>query len=768
MSTRKIQFSFSGGEVTPEFWGQLGDSKFQAGLATCRNMLVLPHGPVANRPGTQFVNAVKTVAKRTRLIPFTYSTTQTMVLEFGNLYVRFHTNGATLESSPGVPYEIATPYLEADLFDLHYVQSADVLTIVHPGYAPRELQRLGALSWALSTIAFASTLSAPTGVAGVATLATTPSALTTYSYKVTSVGATGLEESDISAASTASTSVAITAITQANPGVITATAHHLFVGQAIAISGVLGMTAINGAFTVDTTPTADTFTVAASGVPVNTTAYGAYTSGGTVSTTQLVNNLLQTGAFNTITWTTTGASRYNVYKQSNGLYGYIGQTDGLTFKDDNITANLGKTPPIVNNPFSGSGLYPGAVSYFEQRRCFAGSINEPQNLRMTRSGTESNLSYSIPVRDDDSINIRVAAREANTIRHIVPLQNLVLLTGSAEWRVTSVNSDAITPTSISVKPQSYVGANNVQPLIVNNNIIYGASRGGHLREMAYQYQAGGYITGDMSLRAPHLFDNLNVVDLAFAKAPIPLIWAVSSSGKLIGCTYVPEQQVGAIHQHDTDGLFESCCVVSEGNEDVLYLVVKRTINGSATRYIERMASRQFDTAADAYFVDCGITYSGAPATTLSGLDWLEGAIVNVLGDGAVMTQKTVTAGAITLEQACSKVHVGLPITADVQTLPLAAQLQDGSYGQGHVKNINKVWLRIFKSSGVFAGPSLTALVQYKQRTTEVYGAAPNLASDEIEISLTPSWQQGGQIYLRQSDPLPLTLVSMTVEAAVGG
>jgi hypothetical protein len=408
------------------------------------------------------------------------------------------------------------------------------------------------------------------------------------------------------------------------------------------------------------------------------------------------------------------------------------------------------------------------VSYFEQRRCFAGSINEPQNLRMTRSGTESNLSYSIPVRDDDSINIRVAAREANTIRHIVPLQNLVLLTGSAEWRVTSVNSDAITPTSISVKPQSYVGANNVQPLIVNNNIIYGASRGGHLREMAYQYQAGGYITGDMSLRAPHLFDNLNVVDLAFAKAPIPLIWAVSSNGKLIGCTYVPEQQVGAIHQHDTDGLFESCCVVSEGNEDVLYLVVKRTINGSATRYIERMASRQFATAADAYFVDCGITYSGAPATTLSGLDWLEGATVNVLGDGAVMTQKVVTAGSITLEHACSKVHVGLPITADVQTLPLAAQLQDGTYAQGHVKNINKVWLRIYKSSGVFAGPSLTTLVQYKQRTTEVYGAAPNLASDEIEISLTPSWQQGGQIYLRQSDPLPLTLVSMTVEAAIGG
>lgn len=681
MSLRKPTFSFSGGEVTQEFWGQVGDAKYQTGLATCRNMVCLPHGPVANRAGTAYVNTVKTPSKKTKLIPFTYSTTQTMVLEFGDQYVRFHTQGATLESSPGVPYEVATPYLEADLFDLHFVQSADVLTICHPGYAPRELKRLGALSWTLTTISFVSSLAIPSGVSAAATVGT---GTTSYSYKVTSVGTTGLEESDASSAGT------------------------------------------------------------------------------------ITNNLLTTGNYNTITWTTTGASRYNVYKQSNGLYGYIGQTDALSFKDENITANLAKTPPITNNPFSGAGLYPGAVSYFEQRRCFAGSTNEPQNLRMTRSGTESNLSYSIPTRDDDSINIRVAAREANTIRHIVPLQNMVLLTGAAEWRVTSVNSDAITPTSISVKPQSFVGANNVQPLIVNNNIIYVAARGGHMREMAYNFQSGGYVTGDMSLRSPHLFDGYDITDLAYGKAPIPMIWGVSSNGKLIGCTYVPEQQVGAMHQHDTDGLFESCCVVAEGAEDFLYLVVKRYINGAWTRYVERMASRAFATQADAFFVDAGATYDGAPATTVSGLTWLEGKTVSVLGDGAVMAPKVVTGGVITLEQPCSKVQVGLPITADIKTLPLALQLQDGSMGQGHVKNVNRVWLRVNRSSGVFAGPDADNLTQYKQRRTESYGSPPALTSDEIEIVLTPSWQSGGQVFVRQADPLPLTIVSMTVEVDVGG
>jgi len=351
----------------------------------------------------------------------------------------------------------------------------------------------------------------------------------------------------------------------------------------------------------------------------------------------------------------------------------------------------------------------------------------------------------------------------------VPLSNLVLLTAAAEWRVTSVNSDAITPTSISVKPQSYVGANNVQPVIVNNNILYAASRGGHLREMAYSFQAGGYITGDLSLRAPHLFDGLDIVDMAYSKAPQPLVWSVSSNGKLLGLTYVPEQQLGALHQHDTDGLFESCCVVAEGSTDVLYVIVKRTINGVATRYVERMASRLLTSdPADAFFVDSGATYSGAAATVISGLSWLEGKTVSVLGNGAVFPQKVVVGGSITLEQACTKVQIGLPITADVQTLPLSAQLQDGSFGQGHVKNVNKVWLRVYKSSGVFAGPSVDKLVQFKQRTTEAYGAPPALISTEIEIMLEPSWQAGGQIYVRQSDPLPLTLVSMTVEAAMGG
>ena len=773
-NVRTLQRSFAGGEMSPEMFGRIDDVKYQTGAATMKNFIAVPQGPAENRPGFAFVREVKDSTKRTRLIPFTYSTTQTMVIELGAGYIRFHTQGATLLSG-GSPYEIVNPYAEADLFDIHYVQSADVMTLVHPNYAPRELRRLGATNWTLTTITFGSPITSPTGVSATryipASSSTNADTYETMSYVVTAIAADDIGES-----------------TQSSVATVT-------------------------------------------------------------------NNIFVTGATNTIAWiAVAGATRYRVYKLLGGLYGYIGSTTGTSIVDNNIAPDLSITPPIYDNEFVSSGNYPGAVSYFEQRRCFAGTLNEPQKIWMTKSGTESNLSYGLPIRDDDRIEFRVAAREANTIRHIVPLTQLLLLTGSAEWRVSSLNSDEITPTTISVRPQSYIGASNVQPVIINNALVYCSARGGHVRELGYNWQANGFITNDMSIRSAHLFDNYEITDMAFSKAPIQMVWFVSTSGLLLGLTYTPEQQIGAWHKHDTDGVFESCTTVAEGSEDRLYVIVKRTIDGQTKRYVERMASRQFDSIDDAFFVDSGATYDGTNTTattitvsdgttwgpadvltltassaifsypgsgdvndaivltdtagtkyrltilatssttvatarvditlpaglrntattvwsfarnTISGLSWLEGKTVSILADGAVQPQKVVTSGVITIDRASNIVHIGLPYESDLQSLPLAMGIDNGM-GQGRYKNVNKAWLRVFQSSGIFIGPDANNLTEAKQRTTEPYGTPPELKTQEIQIMLTPSWLDSGQVFVRQSDPLPLTIVGMTLEVAIGG
>lgn len=885
VNVRSNYKSFNGGVVTPEFYGQISDPKFQTGLAQCLNALILPHGPVRNRAGTKFTRETKTSSKKARTLPFNYSTTQTLALELGDTYLRMHTQGATLlygaatawsnatnyvvgdlASRLGVTYyctaahinqqppnaaywyalpasgefEVPTPYLEADLFDIHYVQSRDVLTMVHPGYAPRELRRLGATYWTLTTISFSSELAAPTGAAAAANVASVRN---------------------------------ISNITQANPAVVTtSTAHGWLTGQSVYVAGVVGMTEVNDRVFTITKVAATTFKLDGE----NSTGYTAYSSGGTASKSggtfavgyykvtavgtdgneeslpsaevSANNDLFTTGNYNTVTWSAVaGALRYNVYKKSNGLYGYIGQTEELTFKDDNIAADLALTIPIANTPFGadGSSDCPGAVSYFDQRRIFAGTVNKPQNVWMTRPGTESNLSYSIPSRAVDGITFRIASRENNTIRHIMPLAELLLLTSSMETKISSKNSDSLTQATVGNFPQSYIGASNVQPVTVNNNLIYEAARGGHVMEAAYSWQASGYTSGDLSLRAPHLFDGYTIKDMAYAKAPYPIIWAVSSNGKLLGLTYVPTQQVGAWHEHNTDGTFESCTTVAEGAEDALYVVVKRTIGGTTKRFIERMASRFFTSLHDAYFVDCGATLDSpltvtaitkanpgvvtsaahglnngdqvdlsdivgmvelegvrafvanktantfeltnelganinttayttftsgyarkAILTINSGLSHLEGKTVSILANGAVQPQQIVTGGAITLEQPASRVHIGLPYTTDVQTLPLAFEAAEAG-GQGRQKSLNQAHLRLYQSGGVKVGPNFENMETAKLRTTEPYGTPPSLKTKTIPIRLSPAWDAEGQTCLRQDQPLPFTLVSMSVEVAIG-
>ena len=832
-NTRTFLKSFSSGEISPEMAGRIDDSKYQQGAATMRNFIAKPQGPAENRPGFFFVKEVKDSTKQTRLIPFRFNVSQTMVIEIGQEYFRFHTQGATLQYADGsawssstnysigdiakhggvnyyaktahsnsqppnstnwyalptdMTYEIPSPYLEAELFDIKFVQSSDVMTLVHSNHEPAELRRYGATNWQFFNIDFTAAISAPTGLSVSAYMPSSASNNSDtnedHTYAVTAIASDGVRES-----------------------------------------------AASGTVTVS-------------------------------------NNIFVTGAKNTVTWNdVVGASRYRVYKEQGGLFGFIGEKDHdsstnpstYSIVDNNIAPDFAITPPRYETIFSGTNNFPNAVSYFEQRRVFAGTNNEPQTIFMTRSGTESDMSFKLPIRDDDRIQFRVAAREANRIKHIVPLTQLLFMTEAAEWRVTSVNSDAITPTSIAVKPQSYVGANNTQPVVVNNSMVYIASRGGHARELGYNWQSNGFITGDLSIRAAHLFDGFDITDMTLAKAPTPIVWMISTSGKLVGLTYVPEQQVGAWHQHATDGTFESVTTVAEGSVDAAYCVIKRTINGNTKRYIERMGTRDYTLQRDSFFVDSGLTYNGTntntartvtitssgnftkgssvtlefPSTipvfnfggnglttdlndaivivdgtetyrcditaiadnhtatvkldrdlpsslqntaitsyeiaekTLSGLSHLIGKTVNILADGAVHPTKVVDSnGSISLNRASSVTHVGLPYVCDLQTLPLA--LQTEAFGQGRVKNLNHAWLRVFESSGIFVGPTSDKLTEAKQRTTEPYGSPPNLKTEDIKIMLTPSWQDYGQIFVRQTDPLPLTVVGITLEVSVGG
>jgi hypothetical protein len=330
-------------------------------------------------------------------------------------------------------------------------------------------------------------------------------------------------------------------------------------------------------------------------------------------------------------------------------------------------------------------------------------------------------------------------------------------------RVSPLNSDAITPSSISARPQSYNGASSVQPVLVNNSAVFAAARGGHVLDFYYRYDAGGYASNDLSIRASHLFDFKTVKDMALSKSPYQIVWCVSSDGSLLGCTYIPEQNVDAWHQHTTQGEFESVAAVAEGTEDHLYVVVKRTLNGVTKRFVERMETFNFETHDDCFFVDCGGTYDGEETTTVS-IPWLDGELVSILADGSVRPQQVVKNGKVTLDFPAKKVTVGLPYTSDVQTLPVILDQYPGG-GNGIKKNVTQAVLKVHRSSGVFVGPSFDELVEHKQRTIEPAGSPPALITGDIKLQLFPAWSMTGEFCIRQSDPLPLHLLSLTATVA---
>lgn len=935
-STRRLLRSFAGGVITPEMYGRIDLDKMQTGLAKADNFLILPHGPAAARPGFRRVGEVKDSTKRVRLVPFTYSADQTMVIEMGEGYARFHTQGETLLQDPqpitsitaghpgvvtytgadpapgalvylsgtGAPsldgrfavvtnlnstantfllydqggdpidttgltitggtiavvYEIATPYAEGDLFDVHHAQSADVMTQVHPAHAPLELRRLGATNWQTAGIDFRPAVATPAAPTVVATVASTDGwKPEDQFYLVTAVSATTMEESLASPSAKARNDLTISGnyneITPA--GVADAIRYNVYKLATGGLFGYVGQSI--GAAWRDTNVTPDVTQTPPEGVnpflppgrivsvPVTNggSGYGsAPISGGAITSVVVVNggsgfditdspsitvsdptgsgavlslnisvgsvlsvNVVSGGsgytrptfviqesatavgvrlraniesityAYPTLTVTDSGggsgAELYPVVAGGkivditvlNTGSGYVNPVVTVSSAAGGTGATFGA--PVL----SAIGAYPSAVGYIEQRRVFAATDARPQTIWMTRSATEANLTQSVPVRDDDAIIL--TPRTQDRIRHIVALDDLLVLTAGGELRVYAAQTDVLTPSSATPKALGRVGANNVQPVAAEAAVLYAQAIGGHMRELAYAGEGlngSSYTSNDISVLAPHLFDGYEIVDLAFSRtAECPTAWAVRSDGVLLGLTYMPGQNVRAWHQHITDGAFESCCCVREAGEEVLYVVVRRELGGRTVRTIERLESRKFATQADAFHVDCGLTYRGAPTTRIGGLWHLEGEAVAVLADGAVVEGCTVVGGWLSpdLPAAASVVHVGLPITAELDTLPLS-YMTDAAYGQGTQKNVNSAHLRVHRSGPMQVGPTGGRLVEVKRRTSEPYGTPPALRTGWDHAAVPPGWTDDGGITVRHTLPLPLTVLALVLDVSTGG
>jgi hypothetical protein len=506
--------SFASGELAPALYARTDLAKYAVGLRTCRNMMVMRQGGVTKRPGTEYLGAVKDNTKKVRLIPFIFNVRDSFVLEFGEHYVRFKQNGGTVVDpiNPANAYEITNPYLETDLPDLQYVQSGDVVTLVHPNYPPQELKRFGNQNWTLTPIVFGAGIAAPGQpvLSGGLVPAGPPTNFSTY--QITSVTLTG-EESIASVANTL-------------PRAATAK-----------------------------------FPIA-------------------------------------ISWTAvTGADSYNVYKRvpdtgMDGIYAFIGTTRTTGFQDVGDIPDITQQPPIDPGLFAAINDYPSVVGYYQQRLVFANSNNHPDTFWCSRTGFFHNFNISVIVQDDDAITARPVSDAVDEIRHILNLGRLIIGTEGVDWIVDGDGNGVLTPTAVNMRAASYDGMSSLKPIKAGSRMLFVQALGAAVRELQSNVQFGYYslVGGDVTLYSSHLVDGFKLVDWAFQQEPPKIVWAVRSDGVLLGLTYIPEQEVLAWHRHDTKGFIENVCVVPEGKSHWVYWVVKRLINGTYRRYIERQTT----------------------------------------------------------------------------------------------------------------------------------------------------------------------------------
>jgi hypothetical protein len=847
-----VQRSFSGGELAPALYARVDTIKYANGLRRMRNSILMRHGGSQNRPGTEFIAEVKDSSKETRIIEFIFNTDQTYVIELGHEYMRFHKDKVQLTdmdlvitsitaANPAVVtytgtdtglvngnemqiaavtgaladyvngrnfkianvntgantfelklmdgttnfnstaigtgsggtakrvYEIETDYQEEELFDIRYVQSADVITLVHPNHPPAELSRTGDINWSLDDITFEPSIAAPGSVTN------SGAAGATYSWVVTTVKDETLEESLQSTATTSSS-------------------------------------------------------FGTAGTPV-------VISWGAVS----------------------GAREYNVYKLNNGVYGFIGVAGSTSFSDIGLTGDVSDTPPTARNPFASTDNYPSCVAYIQQRLMFANTNNDPEKTWGSRIGQFHNFTTSSPIQDDDAVTYTLAGRQVNSIKNLLDLGRLIQFTQSGEWSIQGDSDGVIKPSAINPKQYSYNGSGELQPLVIGGNALYLQARGSIVRDLGFDYQVDGYSGNDLTVFSNHLFQAYQLVDWCYQQIPHSIVWAVRNDGTLVALTYMREQQIAGWHRHDFgDDLAESVCSTPMGNEDSVYVVVNRTIDGETKRYIECFSTRQIDDIVDVNFTDCSLGYdgrnTGETTMTLSGgTDWthdetltltasaatfstdyvgneihltgedgeiirfritaytdtdtvsgkpnrtvpaslrntavtawayavdrftglwhLNGKTVSVFADGYVVaspynpsyTTVTVEDGAIELDRCYSVIRVGLPYVSDLETLNI--DTPNGETMSDKAMIVSHVTLFVEKSRGVFVGTEApdtdyvggsSGLREAKIRSDESYDEPISLQTGTIEVNVPGRWNSNGRVFIRQVDPIPLSVLA---------
>jgi hypothetical protein len=751
--------NFTGGELSPRLDGRNDLAKYSSGCATLENLVVYPHGSAARRPGTDFVAEVKDSTKKTRLIPFEFSTTQTYMLEFGDQYIRFYKDNGQILSG-GSAYEISTPYLEAELFDLKFAQSADVMYICHPNHEVEKLSRTGHTSWSLTDVDFTN---GPYLDTNISTTTISSSAHTVGTGRTFTASANIFSSTDVGRLIRFRDGYAkVTGFTSAT--VVTV---EILKDTGSASSSVDWSL---GAFS-DTTghPSCVTFfeqrLVFAATLSQPQTVYfsksGDYENmdaniGGTIADDDAIIYTIASNQVNAIRFMT--ATRTLIIGTAGGEFAVSGGGADNAITPTNILIKKQSNHGAANV----DAIAVGNATLFLQRArrkirelAFNFDVDgyvAPDMTILAEHITEGGLTQVAYQQEPNQIIY--ATREDG---------ELVGLTYQREQQVTAwhrhIFGGRFGIATLTVSDYANI-ANGTKLTLTKSDgtTVDFTSTTGTAGTNEFKTETNNNTT------ATNLKTAINAhADFTATVSSAVVTITETSHGATGYLTIKSFDSTRLTATSEGKAVAESVAVIpTDDKEYQTWVIVKRTINGATKRYVEYLNELDFDETDNTSFnfLDSALSYSGSPATNISGLSHLEGQVVSILADGATHPNKTVSSGAITLDRSAKNVKVGLSFTSLLQTMRIDAGSQDGT-SQGKTKRIFDITVRMFETIGVEVGPDLSEMerIPFRSSADLMDEGIPPFTGDK-EVEFRGNYETDGFIYVRQTQPLPFTILSL--------
>lgn len=809
----------SRGVLTPLAQARVDTDIYRSAIADGKNVVVSRYGGVTRIPGTGYEGDTRYHNKKSRFIPFEFNRTQVYAIEAGDLYFRFWTKtGQVVSGGPPAPYTITTPYLEADLKYIKYRQSGDVVYLFCLGYSPMVLTRISETNWTLTDYV---PQDGPYLPINETATTLTPAKTGHATPKMTS---NVLPSGVVSASNGSASAYLAFDYEKDNQVVFSATSagflkYDFGVGNAVVIDAYWLTSApdnpknddMASQWTLEGSQDDATWTVidARDGERgwagsetrffeiFNKTAYRYYRmkfSGGGGS--DAVNSdIAEIGwhqaASNQTPFNLTASAVTGINGGTGFLTSDVGRSIRLFGADGRwrwaeIVARTSSTVVTIRlhghalpdtsaisawrlGAWSDASGWPSALAIHEDRFVAARTPQDPLGVWFSKSAAYDDFGVSTPIADDDSIAVRLTGGRLDDISWLSEGKVLMAGTAGSMRTIGAVETGkALSPTNIKQRAETIVPAAYIDPVEVENVLLFIDVYQQKLYESAYNYEADGFLAREVSTVNEHLF-GIGIVKLAYMSSPHKIIFALRSDGKAVAFTYDRDQQVAGGTLVDFGGFVEDMTSLTGDFGTDIWMTVRRTIDGSAKRYVERLSEfyrDEFSTTGVPIYGACAHVYSGVATGTVSGLAALEGETVGVWADGRDAGDAVVDAGAITVPKGieAEDIVVALRMPWRLETLRLA-QIgnQDGS-GLGRKAKVINAILDYFESAGVSVGSKdVTDPHQFEEDAEEDPDAPVPLRTGAYDMPIDDSWLNNGVFVMEGDLMYPVTIRAISLE-----